>query len=196
MIVVYDFDKTLTYKDTLFGFFTSFSKNPLKIFLYFTAMVFSKFKLISNDSLKDFGVKLFISKKSRDEVQKRAKEYAKKIKTNRVYDEIKLDKNKKIYIVSASFEEYLNYLFDKDIKIIASKLRYKDDKVTGLLYNCYSKRKIEALKNENILKIDRFFTDSYSDLPLAKISKEIVVVKGDEQKVCKNIEEFIRYVKR
>jgi len=51
MIVVYDFDKTLTYKDTLFGFFLEFSKNPLKIVSYISLMILAKFGFISNDRI-------------------------------------------------------------------------------------------------------------------------------------------------
>ena len=194
MIVVYDFDKTLTYKDTLLGFFLEFSKNPLKLFIYFLAMVFAKLKLISNDTLKEVGVRLYLYKKTKDEVKKLSKSYAKKIKTNFIYKDI--DYSQTIYIVSASFEEYLKPLFPKEVFVVASKLRYKDGRVDGVLFNCYGENKIKALKNYKVLKIDSFFTDSYSDLPLVKISKKTVVIKGDEAIECESLDDFKRCFKR
>jgi len=197
MIVVYDFDKTLTYKDTLFGFFKSFSKNPLKIILYFIAMVLAKFKVISNSALKKFGVFLFIRGKDKDEVQRVSKEYAKSIKTNKIYDEVEtISQKNRVLIVSASFEDYLKELFSKRVQIVASKLEYKDNKVSSVLFNCYSKSKLEVLKQMGVLKIDRFFTDSYSDKALAEISQEIVIVNKDDTMVCKDIDEFKGYFNR
>jgi len=194
MIVVYDFDKTLTYKDTLFGFFLEFSKNPFKIFFYFCLMVCAKLKLISNDILKRWGVKLFLKGVSKDTIEKKAHIYAKKIKTNSLYKEI--DLKDRVFIVSASFQEYLKPLFSKDVSIIASRLDYADGKVVGLLFNCYGKNKIDALQKEGIFKIDLFFTDSYSDKPLALLTKKIVIVKDDTKTMCNTLKEFENYFKK
>jgi phosphoserine phosphatase len=151
-------------------------------------MILTKFKLISNDALKEGGVKLFLKGKSKDEVERVAKNYAKTIKTNKVYKEMSFED--RVLIVSASFEEYLKPLFPKNVEIVASKLKYKDNKVEGVLFNCYSKKKIDALKQKSVEEIDRFYTDSYSDKPLAKISKEIVLVRGDNQTICHSLKEF------
>ena len=188
MTVVYDFDKTLTYKDTLLDFFLEFSKNPFKILFYFLLMVFAKLKLISNDSLKKWGVKLFLKGVSKEKLEQKAEDYAKKIKTNTVYKEI--DFKNRVLIVSASFEEYLKPLFPANVQIVASKLEYENNKVKGLLFNCYSKNKKTALKQLNILKINTLFTDSYSDVSLAEISEKTVVVKGDKIFVCNNLAEY------
>ena len=179
MIVVYDFDKTLTYKDTLLGFFLSFSKNPIKIFSYFFLMVLTKFKLISNDALKEGGVKLFLKGKSKDEVERVAKNYAKTIKTNKVYKEMSFED--RVLIVSASFEEYLKPLFPESVEIVASKLKYKDNKVEGVLFNCYSYKKVSVIKQKGIHFIDILYTDSYSDMPLIKISKQAFFVIDGEK---------------
>ena len=56
----------------------------------------------------------------------------------------------------------------------------------------FSKEKILALNNLNINYIDVFYTDSISDLPLAKLSKKIILIKNDKMIACNNIEDFIK----
>ena len=62
-IVVFDFDKTLTYKDTLLGFFTTVGRERAfflpKLMFYLFSMVQAKTGLISNTTLKERGVALF-----------------------------------------------------------------------------------------------------------------------------------------
>ena len=65
--------------------------------------------------------------------------------------------------------------------------------VCGLKFNCYNKNKIDALANANVFKISEFYTDSYSDFPLASISEKIIIVNGDRLHVCNNIKEFNTY---
>ena len=64
-IVVYDFDKTLTYKDTLFGFFKFATKKnilyPYKLSIYVLYMILTKSNFITNSKLKDIGIKLFLT---------------------------------------------------------------------------------------------------------------------------------------
>jgi len=127
-------------------------------------------------------------------LEKKAKEYAKKIKTNNLYEEIENSSN--TYIVSASFEVYVKYLFKEPIKVFGSNLSFKDDKVESLLFNCYKENKKILLKKQKILKIDTFFTDSYSDKALAEIADRIVVVKGDTKMYMKDFDDFKRYFKR
>ena len=64
---------------------------------------------------------------------------------------------------------------------MASKVDKKTGKYEGI--NCHGKEKVrrfyEMFPNG---KIDDFYSDSYSDSPLAEISKKAFLVKGDELK--------------
>ena len=63
-IIVFDFDKTLSYSDTLFGFFSSAGKkniaHPFKIVIYLFTMLLTKFKILSNTYMKNIGIILFL----------------------------------------------------------------------------------------------------------------------------------------
>ena len=69
MIIVFDFDKTLTFKDTLFGFYKIVNKNSsiflIKRLLLLIGAFLYKFKIIDNDSLKSFGIFLFLKGKDK-----------------------------------------------------------------------------------------------------------------------------------
>ena len=75
------------------------------------------------------------------------------------------------------------------MKIIGSKINIEKNQ---LEFNCYGENKILALNNEKINCIDVFYTDSISDLPLAKLSKKIILIKNDKMIECNNIEDFIK----
>jgi phosphoserine phosphatase len=197
-ILVYDFDKTLTKKDTLFGFFIFNKKKNftllLKIIRYFIFMVLAKFKFITNTQLKEFGIELFLSNVTKEEMKYKFDNYKDKIEYNFLFNKTDFT-SEEIYIVSASFEEYLKPIFPKNVKIIASKLKYHNDNIAGIDFNCYEKNKINALKEISISKIDIFYTDSISDLPLVKISDKTVLIKNDKEIICKNSEEFIKEIR-
>lgn len=191
----FDFDKTLTYRDTLFGFFRHCARKnlfyPVKLLLYFTAMVAAKLKLISNTRLKEIGVRLFLAGKSREEIKTCAESYAKTISLNKLYRSLDFADGNRYVIVSASFEEYVRMLFPVHVQVIASKLAYEDGKVTGVARNCYAQEKATFVRSEGIETFDCFYTDSISDLVLVKMSRESVVVQGDTSVACSNSKAFV-----
>lgn len=196
MIVVYDFDKTLTQKDTLFDFFKFNNKKKflffLKTLIYFSSMVLTKFKLISNDTLKNIGIKLFLKNLNEEEINYKFFNYYKTIKYNFLFNQTDFKTIDKCYIISASFENYLKPIFPQNVEIIGSTIN-KDN--SNLTFNCYAKNKIIALKKLGIDEIDIFYTDSLSDLPLVKLSKKTILVKNDKLIECNTVEDFIRNVK-
>ena len=199
-IVVFDFDKTLTYKDTLFDFYISIvEKNyklPLKIFCYFFFMVLFKFKLISNDFLKKIGFNIFIKGKKISFLEDKAKLYVKKIKYNLLFNSFNFENpTQKIIIISASYEVYLKYIFNKNIEVIASRFIAENGVATEFDYNCYSDYKSKILKQLGYNCIDVLYTDSFSDFSLAKLSDSINIVKNDDVYKCDSINNFKKYFK-
>ncbi|MEQ1554184.1 MAG: hypothetical protein ABL929_08410, partial [Ferruginibacter sp.] len=116
-VIVFDFDKTLTLHDTIAGYYLSCNKNFSLIWKvpYFFIFVFLHvFKQISNDELKSNGVEIFLKGKTKKELNEAGEKYAKKIKFNKIYETEFLKKNPNAIIASASFYEYLQFLFSED----------------------------------------------------------------------------------
>jgi phosphoglycolate phosphatase-like HAD superfamily hydrolase len=86
-VIAFDFDGTLTDKDTLLGFFVQFKTRfkIVKIILYLMAMIITKLKIISNTRLKAIGVLFFLKEKSKSEIETIGEAYARTIKLNNVY---------------------------------------------------------------------------------------------------------------
>ena len=194
-IIVFDFDKTLTYKDTMIGYYIFVSNKgflfAFKMFIYLFYMILAKIKYISNDKLKIKGVNLFLKDKDMTEIKNKSIDYSKKILLNKLYFNYNFNNlNEQILIVSASFHNYIYPLFPKNVKVIGSELGINKKKIVQLDSNCYSEKKVELLKNIGIEKIDVLYTDSISDLPLAKISSSIIIVSGNNYTKCSSYYEF------
>lgn len=191
-MIVFDFDKTLTNKDTLFGFYRQVDGDSSffsikRVLLLFTGVA-SKLKLLNNDQLKAVGVRLFLKGKSKATIQKAAETYARKIQLNGIYTEdyLVVPRDSRL-IISASFEEYLNILL-ADEKILASQLQYKSGLVSGVKVNLYGAEKKVALHNIGLDEIDMLYTDSYSDEPLMVIAKKVYLITNGRKEVIKNVD--------
>jgi phosphoserine phosphatase len=178
--VVFDFDKTLTEKDTLVGFYREVSKSEfmfkLKLPLLWMAAIIYKTGFISNSTLKKIGIWLFLKGKNRIDIQKSALKYSSKIKLNKIQknDFLKYP-SENVIIISASFEDYLRPLFP-DHEVVGSTLAYEKDIVIGLSSNMYGNNKRDWLLNQDIDRVAEFFTDSYADLPLMKLSDTVYLI--------------------
>ena len=200
--VVFDFDKTLTMHDTLLSFFCfNEKKTPFFVFkfcIYILCMVLTKFNIIHNINLKKIGIYLFLRYANSGHLNNKLQEFGKSdyVKYSKLFKGLIFDTNTNYYVVSASFEEYIKPMFPVFVQIIGSKLTQDRKNRTVLEYNCFGKDKPIALFRHGINHIDEFYTDSYEDLPLAKISKNIIIVDGDDLVRCNNVYEFIDFFKR
>lgn len=83
-------------------------------------------------------------------------------------------------IISASPEFLLNPIFQElKLEMMGSRL----NKLTGIYdgENCYEKEKPKRFYEKYPDgKIDEFYSDSYSDTPLAEIAQKAYIVKGDK----------------
>jgi phosphoserine phosphatase len=85
---------------------------------------------------------------------------------------------------------YLNIIFDNHVNVIGSKLSEFNGEIKSLECNCYGESKLEILRSYGVNNIDVFYTDSLSDLPLAEISKSIVLVSGDKRTILRDYVDF------
>lgn len=194
-VVVFDFDKTLTLRDSNFGFFKFAGKQQqfftIRLLIYFGLLAFRKLKLLSNTKLKNLGLSLFLSKKSESDVLFISEEYAKTIQLNNCVKDILLSQHKtgaRVVIATASLTTYVKPIFP-EIEVAGSELVYTS-KQMRLKNHCNKQKKVECLNKMGIYKINVLFTDSISDLPLAKISDEIYLVKNNKLVHCCSLNDF------
>ena len=200
--VVFDFDKTLTKHDTLLNFFCFNEKKTPLFFLrfcvYVLCMILAKFNIIHNVSLKKMGVYLFLRHANSNHLNDKLQKFGKSdyVQYSKLYKDLIFNTNTNYYVVSASFEEYIKPMFPIFVQVIGSKLTKDRKNYTVLKCNCFGKNKLSALLKHGINHIDEFYTDSYDDLSVAKISKNITIVDGDNLVRCDNVYEFIDYFKK
>lgn len=186
-VIVFDFDKTLTQKDTVLGFLVAVSDKgfiPVRrlIFLFFS--VLHKLRLISNDRLKEVSIGLFLKNMEESIVKKRAAAYSKGILLSNIYTTEFVSKYPRAIIATASFEDYVRPLF-KDNLVLAAQLEYGNGKVTGLKQNAFGPQKVKLLNEQGISSVDILYTDSFSDQALMNISTVVYLVKNDNIKKIK-----------
>ena len=158
-------------------------------------MIMTKIKLTSNKLLKKLGIYLFLKGINRVEYLNLCKDYSKNIETNALYSEFNFSKNEKIYILSASFKHYIAPLFPKKVTVIGSDLKFKNDIIQDLLYNCFGVVKYNIFIEKFSPYIDILYTDSKSDKYLAKIASSIKIINGDNIYTCNSFKEFKQYFK-
>lgn len=181
-VVVFDFDKTLTQQDTILGFLNAVTNKPFKVvrsgvFLFFA--VLHKLKIISNASLKQKGVDIFLKGMDKDELDKRAEIFASSIKFSDIYYNEFCKKYPQAIIATASYYNYLKPIFPGN-KIICSHLLYENNHVTSLINNAFGAQKASQLVKEGISNVDIFYTDSINDQSVMDMSDVVYLVKKDK----------------
>ena len=79
------------------------------------------------------------------------------------------------------------------MKVFGSKFISVKGIISEFSFNCYSTNKNYILQKNGVNSIRTLYTDSYSDVSLARISKQIVIVNNDKLIKCKDINEFNLY---
>ena len=173
---VYDFDKTIFAGDSTVSFyFFELRRHPLLI----------------KHLPKQFSAFFSYFRKKIDKTQMKERFYVflSSIDTEKEVESFWQKKKKKIYpfylerkkssdvIISASPEFLLKVIADElHFNLIASRVSPADGKYDGL--NCYGDEKVSRFREAyGDAVIDEFYSDSLSDLPLAKIAKRAFLVK-------------------
>jgi len=178
-ITVFDFDKTLTDRDTLFGFYRAVAGSGrlflLKRLLLLAAGILYKAGVIKNNSLKRIGISLFLKGRTRNELEAAAERYARQIELNEIYHNHYMKAGGEKWVVSASPEIYLRYLFPGE-RVAGTTLTYSGDKVKGLEVNMFGREKRRFLNEKGINHITEFYTDSQTDKPLMEMSEKVYII--------------------
>ncbi len=178
---VYDFDNTIYDGDSTFDFYLFSLKRHKKILLLVPSLfwAFLKFYIFKNGTKTEFKQTMYKFLKYCN-IEKDIKDFWNKKESNIKNFYIEIKKSDDV-IISASPEFLLEPICKKlRIKyLIASKVNSNSGKYSGL--NCHGKEKVLRFKKKfGNAKIDSFYSDSYSDTPLATLADKAYLVKKNK----------------
>jgi hypothetical protein len=159
-------------------------------------MILVKTSFISNRSLKNVGIKLFLSNLGEEQIRCKFLNYKSQISFNFLFDELKYNEKCDYYIISASFEEYVCPIFPNFVNVFGSTISYKNNIAYSLLFNCYKDNKARLLQKKGVNRIDILYTDSFSDYALAKMAKKVFIVTKKRIIHCDSIGDFKKHFKK
>ena len=175
---VYDFDNTIYNGDSTADFYLFSLKRHKKIVLLFPSLILStiKFYIFKIGTKTDFKEKMYRFLKYCD-IKKDVNDFWNK-NQNKIKKFYINQKNDDDVIISASPKFLLEPMCKKlGIKyLIASEVSAENYKYSGI--NCHGKEKVrrfyEVFPNS---QIHNFYSDSYSDTPLANLADKAFMVK-------------------
>jgi len=177
---VYDFDKTIYDGDSSVHFYLfSIKKNPIilrRLFKQLISMIKYKLNIITKTQMKTIIYEYF---QDIDDIDALVKMFWKK-NNHKLKDWYLKQRKDDDVIISASPTFLLQPICDSlNVKLIASVV----DKKTGenKKENCYGKEKPIRFKEHYAFdQMDTFYSDSYSDDPMAKLAKKAILVKKNQ----------------
>jgi len=159
-LILFDFDGTITRKDSLIEFiifYHGWAKFFLGLFILSPILILYAIKILSNHSAKQKLLQYFFNKESRDTFNKKSTHFALKhiptLLRNDALQQLKihLSRNETIAVVSASAENWIKPWCDQmGLRCIATRLEIKNNQLTGkfLGNNCYGVEKVNRIKQE------------------------------------------------
>lgn len=184
-IAFFDFDGTITTKDTLFQFIR-FSKGNFKFYLGLLILlpVLLAFKagFLPNWRAKEILFTWFFKGISEGEMNKLGDGFASQIIPTLIRPEAEealafhRDKGSRIVVVTASFSIWVKPWCDsKQIELIATECEIQQGKLTGLLQgkNCYGKEKVRRIREKfDLEQFDQIYAygDSKADLEMLNLA--------------------------
>jgi len=192
---IYDFDGTITHRDSFIEFlkFCSGRKKYFKnIFMLSPFIILYFAKILPNEVLKERFISIFFKGFSIEAFNALCNNFALSILPNILREDAKksieeaLKRDDRIIIITASPEKYIvPWANEMGIEVIGTKLKVKNRKLTGRLdgKNCYGKEKLERLNK--YIKLNDY--------------DEILVYgdsRGDKEMLSVATKKFYRYFKK
>lgn len=186
-IAFFDFDGTITTKDTLFQFIR-FSKGNFKFYmgllLLLPVLLAFKAGFLPNWRAKEILFTWFFKGISEAEINKLGNGFASQIIPTLIRPEAEealafhKDKGSRIVVVTASFSIWVRPWCDsKQIELIATECEIQQGKLTGLIQekNCNGKEKVIRIRERfDLEQFDRIYAygDSKADLEMLNLADE------------------------
>jgi len=185
-LALVDFDKTLYNKDSLIEF-TRFYKGNFRLIIGFIALlpilIMWKLGKISNDTAKQKFITYFFKNEHYTIFSEKGKLFSnqnipKNLNKN-IWRKIQnfQEKNADIYIVTASFSEWIyGWAEENNLKLITTKLEIVNNRITGNFKskNCYGIEKVNRIKEKiNLENYDKIIVFGYGkgDYEMLQLSK-------------------------
>jgi phosphatidylglycerophosphatase C len=180
-IAFFDFDGTITQKDTLLEFIR-YAKGDIKFYsgflLYSPALVAFKLRLISNQVAKQLILRHFFGKTPLSKFSQMCNDFAVKVvpglvRYKALHELQELEKNNfRIVVVSASAENWVKLWAEKmGYEYIATRLETVSDNITGRITgsNCFGEEKVTRIQQQ--YNLDEYseiycYGDSAGDKPM------------------------------
>ena len=185
-IAFFDFDGTITTKDTLLEFI-KFSKGSLPFYIGFLLnspwLVAFKLKIIPNQAAKERVLSYFFKKTPLEKFERLCRDFAEQaipaLIRPKALDEIGRLQQQGIpvVIVSASPENWIRPWADQlQLELIATRLQTSNDRLTGRIEgrNCYGEEKVKRIQQHYTLPDFTeiyAYGDSSGDKPMLAIAK-------------------------
>ena len=156
-IAFFDFDGTITTKDTLLEFI-KFNKSPLRFYLGFLLnspwLIAYRLKIISNQAAKEKVLRFFFRNTTLARFQQDCDSFATRIlpslirpKALQEIDRLR-DAGATIVLVSASPENWIKgWAAEKGMDLLATRLSIKNERLTGKIagLNCHGEEKVRRI---------------------------------------------------
>lgn len=191
-LVLFDFDGTLTTKDSLAEFIKFAVRRPtyyFKLALFSPIFFLYKTKLMDNSYAKELLFRLYFHKIDEESFKKKALEYGE----TKVYDILRediyekflehIESKHRVIIVSASMKCWLEPFATKHkVELLSTELAFKNGLFTGdfATKNCHGEEKLRRVKEHlNLDEFDKIYTygDSSGDDSILAVADVKVKVK-------------------
>ena len=185
-LYLFDFDGTLTYKDTMFLFLKFYdpAKFSVQFLKHVPLFILLKMKLADAEAVKKSLISSILRGQSKYQIEKKAQQFFEENYPS-LFRENALDFINNIdrthtesYIVSASLDIWVKPFAEKfNMKLLSTQAEFKDDVFTGKFVgkNCNKEEKVNRIKLEiGDKKFDKIiaFGDTYGDKPMLAFAHE------------------------
>tara|TARA_B100001778_G_C18598390_1_gene635908 strand:+ start:2568 stop:3149 length:582 start_codon:yes stop_codon:yes gene_type:complete len=185
-IAFFDFDGTITYKDSTINFIRFIKGNTkffIGIFILSPFLLLYKLNIISNNAIKNIIIKYYFKDMSIEYFRQMAEKFSLKyidgIVRDKAIKRIKWHKEQghTVVIVSASIDLWLKpWCYRNNINLISTKLETKNSKISGICdKNCFGSEKVNRINREyNLSNYDYIYAygNSKGDYEMLEIADE------------------------
>ena len=179
-IVVFDFDGTLSYKDSMKELFNEQMSGWRKAYriYYYLLKVLAKLKITSVKFEKEQMLKLLFHSDLK-EFANASREQAKRFRLNPLFTKVQeyINNDDRVIVLSASSMCFLETIFESmKVELVCTTLKASNGRILGIDRHPFYDEKVKCLKQMGIEQVDEMYYDSKWDevlIPMCKVSHKV-----------------------